>query len=644
MDKNPGQLQSICIYLLITAAIFAAALFLTHSNAKYINNAADLNRFNFSQGLAVISPNAFTQEGTDRYATYRLLLTNLSPGRIYGISGYSATHAMRLWVNGEILIEVGVPGDSYENMTAGTAYFTAYFVASAEPTEIIIQRSGFVLAHGGRLNALYFGEQHHITTRLALSHVRVSFLAGITTMAALLNLGIFLFFKNQMRFLWFALYCFMIAMRTIGIDNRLIATLVPGMDWQIDYLIAYLFTTGMSVSLTLYLNAMFSGELNKRFLQIMLGLLGVHAVFMLLSTPDVYSRFNTVYNVTTVLIIVGLIINMIWAMKIDKQKRHLEYVLIISGAGANFLLGMAEVVIRAVTPQAVVNYTQAGNIVFIFINTIALALYFKRTEAELAQANKQRRKDELQRQRIITQNTTLETLSRMKTEFLATVSHELKTPLGIISNNAQLARFHSEEAVSKDVYITDKMFRITSETERMAIMVNQLLDITRIEEGRMSMNFAPVDSVALIQDTMNTFYPVLNKNNNELTLNLPKGPSYSVYCDRERIRQVLLNLVANANRFTREGIITISASAENKDGFIHISVADTGEGIPKERIGSIFDRYTTAKPKSDKNPSGTGLGLYISKHIIEAHGGSITVSSEKGKGTIMTFTLKIGGN
>ena len=198
MDKTPSQLHSICIYLLLTAAVFAASLFLTHSNAKYINNAADLNRFDFSQDLAVISPSAFTQEGTDRYATYRLLLTNLNPGTIYGISGYSATHAMRLWVNGEILIEVGVPGDSYENMTAGTAYFTAYFVASAEPTEIIIQRSGFVLAHGGRLNALYFGEQYHITTRLALSHVRVSFLAGITTMAALLNLGIFVFCKIEM--------------------------------------------------------------------------------------------------------------------------------------------------------------------------------------------------------------------------------------------------------------------------------------------------------------------------------------------------------------------------------------------------------------------------------------------------------------
>jgi len=313
MNTTPNRLTSIFLYLLTVAVVFAAVVFLTRSEAEYINNPADLNRFDFSQGAVIISPNAFESEGTYRHAFYRITLTNLTPGKIYGISGYSATHAMRLWVDGVLLYEIGSPGDSYDTMTAGTGYFTVYFTAGAHEigtgTEIVIERSGFVLAHGGRLNSLYFGEQHHITAIQVLSYVRVSFLVGITIMAVLFNLGIFLFFKNQVRFLWFALYCLMIALRTIGIDNRLITTLIPGMSWEFDYLFAYLVTSGFTVFIILFFNAMFFEGLNKWLVRISLGFLGIHAVFMLVTSPAVYSAFNTPYNIIQVVITVSFLVN-----------------------------------------------------------------------------------------------------------------------------------------------------------------------------------------------------------------------------------------------------------------------------------------------------------------------------------------------
>jgi signal transduction histidine kinase len=237
------------------------------------------------------------------------------------------------------------------------------------------------------------------------------------------------------------------------------------------------------------------------------------------------------------------------------------------------------------------------------------------------------------------ENAALEKLSRMKTEFLASVSHELKTPLTVISNNAQLARMHAEGELPGDSNaIPDAMRLITNDVERMAVLVNQLLDATRIEEGHMGYSFAASDIIALIRDSMNTFHPELSKKNNTLSLNLPNGIE-TVYCDRERIRQVLLNLVSNANRFTKGGGITVSA--EKQQDCISISVADKGEGIPEKIMATIFDRYTTANPKKNENPPGTGLGLYISKHIIEAHSGKITAVSEPGQGTVMNFTLPV---
>jgi signal transduction histidine kinase len=225
----------------------------------------------------------------------------------------------------------------------------------------------------------------------------------------------------------------------------------------------------------------------------------------------------------------------------------------------------------------------------------------------------------------------------MKTAFLASVSHELKTPLTVISNNAQLARMHSE-GKGDNAFITDTMRLITSDVERMATMVKQLQDASRIEEGHMGYTFDIADITVIIRDTMNPYSTELDKRKNTLILNLPNQP-LPVRCDSERIRQVLLNLAANANRFTKNGTITVSL--KKSDSFISISVEDTGEGIPDGVKETIFERYSTANPQKNENPSGTGLGLYISKHIIEAHGGTITEEKEKGQGTVMTFTLRI---
>lgn len=118
---------------------------------------------------------------------------------------------------------------------------------------------------------------------------------------------------------------------------------------------------------------------------------------------------------------------------------------------------------------------------------------------------------------------------------------------------------------------------------------------------------------------MSAFYPALGENSDMLTLDLPENLP-AARCDRERIRQALLNLVSNAIRFTRNGTITVSAESKGKS-CIAVSVADTGEGIAKENLACIFDRYYTVPSDSGNNQTGTGLGLHITKHIVEAHGG-----------------------
>ncbi len=232
----------------------------------------------------------------------------------------------------------------------------------------------------------------------------------------------------------------------------------------------------------------------------------------------------------------------------------------------------------------------------------------------------------------------LEHINTMKTEFLSNVSHELKTPLNVILSHMQLGKKNLSTGAAIGE-VERSMDLISGEAERMALMVGQLLDVGRIDEGRMSMDIKSESITEMIQATMNTYYPVFSKNYNKLRF-IPNPIMPIVNCDKVRIIQVLVNLISNASRHTKNGTIIISL--ETKENMVAISVSDTGEGIAKENIPFIFERYHSQFNKTNNiNDTGNGLGLFISKHIIEAHGGVISVESEIGKGSCFTFTLPL---
>ena len=643
MTNNANRLPVIILYVLAVLAVFTAVIFLTDSEAEYINNVDALNYFDFSEGLALISPGAFDRhpealytpddflEGRtsapayepagERYATYRLVL-NLQYGVLYGITGLSATHAMLLWVDGVMLAQVGVPGDSYYNMTAKTNFFTAYFVAGYGPTEIIIQRSGFVLAHGGRLNPLYFGEQPLITSWNILGHIRISILIGVTLMSVLLYLGIFLFFRNQKRFLWFSLVCMMIALRTLGIDFRLITTLLPQMEWQLDYLLAYLVTSGFAAALIMYVDAMFNNGANKLFKYTAIGFFALHGVFMVFTNPAVYSQFNTPYNILMVLFVSGILAGNVWLIVKNKVKWQAEYVLVTAGSVVNIVFGIAEVIIRALTPETVANYTQAGTLVFIFINTIALTIYFRRNEAELDEAKKHEKQ-------LADDNLTLESLNRMKNDYLANMAHETKTPLTLISVDIQLAAALYSGEGEDGKLISEALQRAQEEILRVSRITENNLKLAAMQSSGEKMS--PLDFSALLKSGAEVRRRLVEKNNNALVANVPDDLP-KVYGNADQLIQVLSNLINNANRHTKYGKISIKADV--CEGLVVTKVSDGGTGIPAELLPLIFERGVSSA-------NSTGIGLPICKQIIENHGGTISVQSEKGKGAVFTVKLPI---
>ena len=234
---------------------------------------------------------------------------------------------------------------------------------------------------------------------------------------------------------------------------------------------------------------------------------------------------------------------------------------------------------------------------------------------------------------IVSEHDMLVQVNEMKTAFLSDASHELKTPLAAMSGYAQNAEMDLANG-GNPALVQEKLKRISSESNRMALMVTQILDATRIEEGRMVLELAPCDIESLVRETIETYFAVLNKNNNRLALRIPLELP-KVEADSSRLQRVFVNLISNALKHTKNG--TILVKAEEEESFVKVTVKDTGSGISEEDMPHIWERYYKGK----HSETGTGLGLFICKFIIESHGGKIWAESEVGKGTAFMFTLPI---
>ena len=220
-------------------------------------------------------------------------------------------------------------------------------------------------------------------------------------------------------------------------------------------------------------------------------------------------------------------------------------------------------------------------------------------------------------------------------DFLGMVSHDLRTMLGGIALNAALLIRHAVDD-ERGRYTVERAAAIHGLVARMNRLVGDLVDVVSIEEGRLMVEPRRHDAGPLIQDALDVFMPIAAAKGIALRAGPVTGRLLARF-DRDRILQVLANLLGNAIKFTEPGgEVTIEAEAAGPD--VRFAVRDTGPGIAAERIPAIFERFSQA---NELDRRGLGLGLYIARCIVEAHGGRLSVESEEGKGSTFTFTLPV---
>lgn len=286
------------------------------------------------------------------------------------------------------------------------------------------------------------------------------------------------------------------------------------------------------------------------------------------------------------------------------------------------------------------NYISEGDIdsLFILSNQLAVALENARLYEELKRSH-----DELEirvqerTKELAEANEQLVKLNKMKSDFVSAVSHELRTPLTSIKGYASILSAGRLGEISE--IQSEKLNKINNHSDELIKLVNDLLDIARIESGKIGMSIKHASLTEIVISVADLFFPQTDEKKINLRLEIPDD-SVMVWMDPSQISRVFINLIGNAMKFTPEnGNITIRVHPG--EDFINVEISDTGIGISKEDLPKLFDEFYRVDNAINAEKKGTGLGLPLVKKIIEAHRGKIWVTSEIGKGTTFHFTLSV---
>lgn len=577
------------------------------------------------------SVNTNLPESTDRfeeiradYLSQRFVLKVPESSEVYSMTlRLSGRHAMRVYVNGNLTAQTGQPGVTKQDTEVWENNITFHGVAVKGKMDIILHSAQFYHAkRGASLAELSLNKTE--TDPFLFGRIKGIAMIGALLCAAVLLLGIYLLLSHTRATLYFALACMVMALRECLQSQAWTYFPIPG---NVSFMLEYLTMVLATIFLSLYLGKYAAGK----FLRVIqyAAIIGsfLYGGCILFADSLFYTSALVYYQALLVLTIVPFVSVMFWRMRCPTSDQTAA----MYGIGVFFMSAMGDIVMYSdiFGDGPNIPVTEAAMLVFVLAQTVSLFQMNNRVLSETKEAE----------QKLETEKTALESLNRMKTEFLGNVSHELKTPLTVISGYAQTTKQLAEKSDTLEAdQVSRRMTLISSEAERLSLMVGQVLDVTRMEEGRMVMESVRCYADEIIHAAVETHYPILNKNRNRLDIRMESGLP-AIHADPARISQVIVNLISNAVRFTTDGIITISA--KNKDEKILVCVSDTGVGITAGQLPHLFQRYGKKQKSGGGQDTGTGLGLYICKHIVEQHGGEIWLESREGSGTSVFFTLPL---
>jgi len=534
-----------------------------------------------------------------------------------------------LWINGK-LADTKVTGKTSRKSRDDYIFVhtkrTSSFTLNRGVNHIVLQVSNHQYESGGIGRPLQLEDGAAAARKNAWILAVNMIMVGLLLFAAVYNIILYLFRRMGAAPLYFGFFCLL---WSVNIFNVQIPILPDGLAWPRNpYIIDYL-TIIISIPLFLMaIRSLFPEETSLfalRFFLVITPMFLVPLLFLDFETSDLL--FKT-YSIITVIFILYYIFIFARGMK-NREEDSLFFLigfLLLFLGGINDLLYYFLIIDTTKT----VPY---GILVLCIAVTLLISRRFSRAI---------RRVEELSRE-LIEMNTALKEMDSLKDRFLANTSHELRTPLhGMIGLSETMIEGAADVLPSETI---ENLTLIASNGHRLAGMVNDLLDMAKMQDEGIHLNLRPVDMHSVSEKVVRLTRPLAAGKSLKI-INTIKSDILPVRADEDRIRQVLCNLIGNAIKFTNRGTIELSARIlkdkdEDRSKEIETSVSDTGIGIPAEYREIIFEAYRQVDEGDTRAYTGTGLGLAIAKQIVELHGGTIRVTSGQNGGSTFSFTLPV---
>lgn len=543
------------------------------------------------------------------YGTYRLIIRTSGKDRNYALKTPEIFTEYRLWINGGLVDQHGTIAGKEVRFLKPAVY---PIHMDSKDVEVVLQVANRSHGNAGIGQSFTFGTEPLVYREQIFSVSLEMILIAVCLFAGLYHTIIYIFRREEKELLYFGLFCMVVAARTLFTGNTLISHLFPGLPFGVGSRIA----TAVIPLAVLTFQAFVFHFLRNLVPRIpFIVLTAVHVIYLFLVFTTTTLFYSTLF--TDYLLVIAASLVFVVGINLYAMAKRAPY-------SRLFFTGFLFVI--AGTVNDILHYLQVINTgyylalffsAFIVAESIMLAVKFSREHRMVAELSEK-----------------LKALDRLKDEFLANTSHELRTPLngiiGIAESLMDGATGTLPEKTRRNLGL------IVSSGKRLYSLINDILDFSKLRHNDIELRKTPVDMrqlVSVVITVMKTSMPPRDLDlRNEIPENTPL-----VEGDENRLLQILYNLVGNAVKFTDSGYVKISSAVHGNS--MEISVEDTGVGIESDRLEAIFTLFEQADGSVSREYGGTGLGLPITRNLVELHGGTIRVESRPGKGSRFTFTL-----
>ncbi|MFC4305211.1 ATP-binding protein [Cohnella boryungensis] len=595
------------------------------------------------------------------FATFRLVIELSEQDRNERLALRMPTifHAYKLWVNGELLEEVGVVGQDKGSVTPHLATKLVFFQPENDTVELVMQVANFHHHRGGITKSIELGGSDALTVRTNLRIAAEMFITASLLVIGVYHLLLFILRRKDRAPLYFGLFTLLFGIRSLLVGELLLTQLWPAIPWELQFKIEYLILCSSGYIITMYFDCIFPNYVSRWFQRGTRIVTGAFCLVVVATPAIIYSKMLLMIGAVVVLHMIYLMVGLAQA-----AMRRMEGALVFLLVSVVALVTVVNDFLYYNEWSPIGNTSPLGLLVFTIAQMMLLSSRFTR-----AAANEERIARELQdaNNKLTEMNMNLERTVQERTQalsaahddlrlsydqllhseegrkkLLAYITHDLRMPLSSMLGYVEAVQDGVKPERSEQYlkYIRDNTIRINR-------MIEELSFLSHLETGQVSYRMEPVRAIDFLRGFFEQYELVVRDAGLDFRLDYRDeedqgSNSPVVVMDVQRLEQALFNLVSNAMKFTPRGggvRIELAVDEVNLTRYAIISVQDSGMGIPPEQLEQIFDRNYRYDQPGEKSVEGSGLGLAICREIVQAHGGTVRAESDGKTGSIFYVSL-----